>query len=105
MKGREFYKLRAKDLIKELRENRQMSYADLALKLEAYGQVMSERVLINRINRGSFDFAFAMMVMDALSVEVLELPKQEAMYPVGHRPGRALTKADIKRGALKNSGD
>ena len=97
MKGREFYKLRAKDLIKELRESRQMSYADLALKLKAYGQVMSERALISRINRGSLDFAFAMMVMDALSVDVLELPKQEAMYPVGHRPGQALTKADMKR--------
>lgn len=97
MKAREFYEARAKALIKELRESRQMSYADLALKLKAYGLPMSERVLINRINRGSFSFAFAMAVMDALGVEFLELPKQEAMYPVGHKPGEALTKADMKR--------
>lgn len=97
MKAREFYEARAKALIKELRERRDMSYADLALKLKAYGVNVSERVLINRINRGTFNFAFALAVLDALGAEILELPKPEALYPQEHRPGSALAKADLRR--------
>lgn len=92
MKAREFYEARAKALIKKLREDREMSYADLALRLQSYGVFVSERVLINRINRGTFTFSFAMMVLDALNAEMLEIPKHEDIHPVGHRPGAALTK-------------
>lgn len=97
MRAREFYEARAKALIKELRERRDMSYADLALKLKPYGVNVSERVLINRINRGTFNFAFALTVLDALGAELLELPKDQEMHPTSSRPGMALTAADLKR--------
>jgi hypothetical protein len=101
MKAREFYEARAKALIKELRESRDMSYADLALRLQSYGVVMSERVLINRINRGTFTFSFALMVLAALNGEMVEVPKHKDIHPLGHRPGQALTTVDLAKRAQK----
>jgi hypothetical protein len=95
VKAREFYEARAKALIKKLRDDREMSYADLALRLQSYGVVMSERVLINRINRGTFTFSFAMMVLDALNADMLEIPKHKDIHPVEHRDGEALTKVKM----------
>ena len=97
MKALEFYEAQAKALIKDLRESRKMSYADLALRLQSYGVVISERVLINRINRGTFTFSFAMMVLDALNAEMLEIPKHKDIHPVGHRFGAALTKDNVAK--------
>lgn len=97
MKAREFYEAQAKALIKELREGQNVSYADLALRLQSYGVAISERVLINRINRGTFTFSFAMMVLDALNAEVLEIPKPKELYPESQRHGRAMTQADLQR--------
>lgn len=97
MKAREFYEAQAAALIKELRESRKMSYAALALRLQSYGLVISERVLINRINRGTFTFSFAMMVLDALNAEMLEIPKHEDIHPKGHRLGVALTKEKLAK--------
>ncbi|GEM_PF-1066235 len=82
MKPREFYEARSKSLIKELRESKQVSYKELARRLEGYGVVMSDRVLINRINRGGFSFAFAMMVLDALGQQTLDVPKLSSALPV-----------------------
>lgn len=104
MNAREYYEVRAKELIKELRESRQVSYLDLTRLLRPYGVVISERVLINRINRGTYSFSFALMVMDALGVDSLEIPKQEALHPVEMRQGQALTKLDLRRRAARKSG-
>lgn len=68
------------------------------------GIPISERVLINRISRGSFSFSFTTVAMDALWTEALELPKQVAMYPAEHQPEQALTKADLRCRALNNPG-
>lgn len=81
MKPREVYEARSKSLIKELRESKQVSYKDLARRLEAYGVFMTDRVLINRINRGGFSFAFALMVLDALGQPTLDVPKLSSTLP------------------------
>ncbi len=81
MKPREVYEARSKSLIKELRESKQVSYKDLARRLEAYGVFMTDRVLINRINRGGFSFAFALMVLDALGQPTLDVPKLSSTMP------------------------
>lgn len=81
MKPREHYEVRAKSLIKELRESRQVSYKELARRLEAYGVFMSDQVLINRFNRGGFSFAFALIVLDALGQGSLEVPKLASFLP------------------------
>lgn len=42
---------------------------------------MTDRVLINRINRGGFSFAFALMVLDALGQPTLDVPKLSSTLP------------------------
>ena len=79
VKPRDFFDLRAKAMIKELREYKHVSYKELARRLEAYGVLMTDQVLINRINRGSYTFAFALMVLDALGAESIEIPKHSKM--------------------------
>jgi hypothetical protein len=94
---RNFYEARAKELIKDLRLERGMLYSDLAKKLKDYGATRTEQALINRINRSHKQFAFALMVLDALGAEFLEIPKPKELYPDGHKPGEALTKAGAAR--------
>ena len=74
LKPRLFYEKQARDLIKQAREEKQLTYAQLAELLKAHGAVLEERALINKINRGRFTFAFALQVMAALDMEVLKLP-------------------------------
>lgn len=74
MKPREFYEKQARDLIKHLREDNELTYAQLAERLRAHGAVLEERVLINKINRGRYSFAFALQVLAALDVVNLRVP-------------------------------
>ena len=75
MKPREFYEARAKSIIKELREEKDLSYKELARRLEAQGVVIEDRVLINRINRGGFSFAFALELLAAMGAESVVVPR------------------------------
>jgi hypothetical protein len=81
LKPRDFYEARAKALVKELRESKQVPYKELARRLEAYGVFLSDRVLINRINRGGFSFAFALTVLDALGQSSIEVPRLSDALP------------------------
>jgi len=49
LKPRDFYEARAKSLIKDLRESQGVSYKELARRLEAYGVVVDDRVLITGV--------------------------------------------------------
>lgn len=71
----QFYELRAKALIKELRAEQDISYKTLARRLHACGVRMDPQALINRINRGKFSFAFALQLLSAMGVESLPVPK------------------------------
>ncbi|MES2383428.1 MAG: DUF6471 domain-containing protein [Pseudomonadota bacterium] len=75
MNAREFYEARAKSLIKDLREEKNISYKDLARRLEAEGVLIDAQVLINRVNQGKFSFAFALQLLAAMNAETLEVPK------------------------------
>ncbi len=74
MKPRDFYEARAKSLLKDLRESKGVSYKELARRLEAYGVTVDYRVLINRVNRGDFSFAFALQVLAALGAQSVDVP-------------------------------
>ncbi len=74
MKPREFYEARSKSLVKDLRESKGVSYKELARRLEAYGVMVDDRVLINRINRGGFSFTFALQVFAALGAQCVDVP-------------------------------
>ena len=75
MKPRAHYEAWSKSHIKELRESKQVSYKELARRLEAYGVFMSDQVLINRINRGGFSFTFALQVAAALGATSIPVPQ------------------------------
>ena len=81
LNAREFYESRAKTIVKDLREQRQLSYRDLALRLAAIGIRVNERILINRINRGSFSFAFALQLLAAMDAESVSVPRLEPSAP------------------------
>jgi transcriptional regulator with XRE-family HTH domain len=73
--ARSFYEARAKSIVKDLREDKGLSYRELARRLGDIGVPMDEQVLINRLNRGRFSFAFALQVLAAMGVDVLPVPK------------------------------
>lgn len=75
MKPRAFYEARAKSLIKDLREEKGISYKDLARRLEAEGAPVDVQVLINRVNQGKYSFSFALQLLAAMGVETLTVPK------------------------------
>jgi ribosome-binding protein aMBF1 (putative translation factor) len=72
---RRFYESRAKSLIKDLRESKQLSYKELAQRLEAQGAPIDVQVLINRVNHGKYSFAFALQLLRAMDVDTLTVPK------------------------------
>lgn len=75
MSARNFYLLRAKSLVKEAREEKGVPYLELAKRLKSHGVMIDEQVLINRINRGTYSFAFALQVLAALGVDSIKVPK------------------------------
>jgi hypothetical protein len=72
---RALYEARAKSLVKELREEKHVSYEQLSKNLVAYGVKMETQALINRINRGRFTFTFALQVLAALGVKSIQVPQ------------------------------
>lgn len=75
MTPRKFYRDAAKDIIKELRSRRGLSYKRLAAALNRQGWAVTDQVLINRINRGTFSFAFALQLLAILGEEKLPIPR------------------------------
>lgn len=76
MKPREFYEAQAKFIIKDLREDKGLSYKELARRLESEGVHMDVQVLINRVNQGRFSFAFALqLLLSAMGVDGLNVPQ------------------------------
>jgi ribosome-binding protein aMBF1 (putative translation factor) len=74
---RRFFEARAKSIVKDLRESKQLSYKELAQRLEAQGAPIDVQVLINRVNHGRYSFAFALQLLAAMGAEVVAVPKLE----------------------------
>ncbi len=74
MKPRDFYEARAKSIIKDLRESQNLSYKELARRLESEGVPVDVQVLINRVNQGKFSFAFALQLLAAMGVKTVDVP-------------------------------
>lgn len=72
--ARDHYERRAKDLIKEIRKEKNISYKDLARRLEGHGVTIDAQVLINRVNAGKFSFSFALQLLAAMGVSTLDIP-------------------------------
>ena len=71
---RRFYELQARDLIKQLREDKELTYTELQRRLTAHGVVIDNQVLINKLNRGTYSFTFALQVLAAMDVVTLRVP-------------------------------
>ncbi len=78
---REFYEAQAKTIIKGLREDKNLSYKELARRLASVGVVIDVQVLINRINAGKFSFTFALQLLAAMDVDSIEVPRLPAPRP------------------------
>lgn len=75
--------MHAKELVLNLRRDKDLSYKELCRRLEAYGVRMSEQALINKLNRGLYSFGFALLMLDAMQVATVKVP-----HLLGTRPGR-----------------
>jgi hypothetical protein len=56
------------------------AYRDLAERLRDYGVDINYQVLINRINRGSFSFTFALQLLAALGESHIVIPQVPVEY-------------------------
>lgn len=71
---RVFYEVQARDLVRQTREQKQVTYEQLAKRLVAHGVVLDTQALTNKVNRGRYNFAFALQLLAALDVKMLNLP-------------------------------
>lgn len=74
LKRLNFYETQARDLIRQTREQKQVTYEQLAKRLIAHGVVLDTQALTNKVNRGRYNFAFALQLLAALDVKLLSLP-------------------------------
>lgn len=75
MKFEESFQLRMQTLIKELRDEAQLSYKELAALLEQEGVHIDATVLANKVNRGTFSAGFALAILSVLGYSTLTFPK------------------------------
>jgi hypothetical protein len=75
--------MHAKELVLNIRRDKDLSYKELCRRLEAYGVRMSEQALINKLNRGLYSFGFALLMLDVLGVATVKVP-----HLLGTRPQR-----------------
>jgi len=73
MKSTADWKAQAKGIIRGELKRRNLSYADLAQRMEAIGLKANDRTLANKISSGGFSAVFFLQVMDAIGVKNLPL--------------------------------
>ena len=67
------WQARVKGMLKAELKRRDISYRDLAEKLEAIGVKDSERNISNKISRGSFTAVFFVQCMEAIGCDTVHL--------------------------------
>jgi len=73
MKSTGDWKAEAKQLIRAELKRRNLSYVDLANRMDAIGLKVNDRTLANKIATGGFSAVFFLQVMDAIGVKNLQL--------------------------------
>lgn len=79
----EIYLMHARDLLLELRRDKELTYKELCRRLEAYDVHMTEQALINKLNRGLYSFGFALLMLDVMGASSVKVP-----HLLGTRPQR-----------------
>jgi hypothetical protein len=67
------WQVRVKGVLKAELKRRDLSYADLAAKLEAIGLKDSERNISNKLARGTFTAVFFFQCMEAIECKTIHL--------------------------------
>ena len=73
MKTTADWKAQAKQLIRAELKRRDLSYADLAVRMETIGLKVNGRTIANKIASGGFSTVFFLQVMEAIGVKILQL--------------------------------
>jgi hypothetical protein len=73
MKTTADWKAQAKQIIRAELRRRDLSYADLARRMEAIGLRANDRTLANKIATGGFSAVFFLQCMEAIGVRTLPL--------------------------------
>ena len=73
MKTTADWKAEAKQLIRAELKRRDLSYADLAKRMEAIGLKVNERTIANKIASGGFSAVFFIQCMEAIGVQNIHL--------------------------------
>ena len=71
----EIYLIHAKELVLNLRRDKDLSYKELCRRLEAYDVRISEQSLINKLNRGLYSFGFALLMLNVMGETSIKVPK------------------------------
>jgi hypothetical protein len=79
----EIYLMHAKELVLNVRRDKDLSYKELCRRLEAYDVRISEQALINKLNRGLYSFGFALLMLDVMGTPSIKVP-----HLLGTRPQR-----------------
>ena len=77
MKTTADWKAQAKQLIRAELKRRDLSYVDLAQRMDVIGLKVNDRTLANKIATGAFSAVFFLQVMEAIGVKNLPLDTSE----------------------------
>jgi hypothetical protein len=67
------WETKAKNMIKAELHKRGIDYIELAKRLNHIGIEENQANIANKINRGTFNFTFALQVFEVLDMEILRL--------------------------------
>jgi hypothetical protein len=73
MKTSRDWQTQAKQIIRSELKRRELSYKDLAERMEAIGLPVNERTIANKIARGGFTAAFFLQCMEAIGAHTIHL--------------------------------
>jgi 3-mercaptopyruvate sulfurtransferase SseA len=73
MKTAADWKAQAKQIIRAELKRRDLSYADLARRMEAIGLKVHDRTIANKIASGGFSAVFFLQCMEAIGVQNIHL--------------------------------
>ena len=73
MKTTADWKAQAKQIIRAELKRRDLSYVDLAKRMEGIGLKVNDRTLANKIATGAFSAVFFLQCMDAIGVKSVQI--------------------------------
>lgn len=73
--------MHAKQVVLNLRKDKDLSYKELCRRLAGYEVHMSEQALINKLNRGLYSFGFALLMLDIMGATSVKVPQLHGTRP------------------------